>query len=573
MSALRGFTHVAGFGQRKRRRALVPPVAVVAAVLVLVASALCAAQARAAPFCAIHSSPSFVKDEPTESVADVVEVECEAALAGDTVELEAPGLCTKYGGSVTWSPPYPYAPTTGESTTVTLTGAGDATVALWGGPNCAQGTYVIMARLQAPPYNNFWTELEVRGPQVLSPGIYAIPATQTEDKLHGSVATVIEVSFSPYEFGPGAPVRIRAPELYAACSGAPHLAWIGPDANKLSGSAEEVTKVLLDLDGNAYVVLLGGTSCAPGSYLIEAQAEEAPYTTYSGNFTVKAAPLYPASPTASITSPVGGKTYETGSFVKSAFSCTEGTGGPGVESCTDSNGYSGTSGALDTWTVGPHTYTVTATSKDGLVGTTEIGYTVKLNPSKLYLAYKTPFTIGPIEKGDPINFRASNPEFVTSAGTIQCPDGQFNGTLLSNGFKTDQFEAPGGANFGGGPRGGTCTSAALGNVTIDVMPGHWRGTLKTSGKSQLYSSPSLAFSLSYGAGVVCHYTAAAATGKFNADGNPITISTTRQSFKLDKVASNSHGCPKTAGLTATWQLTTSLPGSAEEYPIVLAGNG
>lgn len=84
-------------------------------------------------------------------------------------------------------------------------------------------------------------------------------------------------------------------------------------------------------------------------------------------------------PTAEISEPVAGGTYVAGQSVWTAFSCSEGAGGIGMSSCTDSNGIktgTGGFGHLDTSTVGPHTYTVAALSKDGLSGSTSIDYTV-----------------------------------------------------------------------------------------------------------------------------------------------------------------------------------------------------
>jgi 6-phosphogluconolactonase (cycloisomerase 2 family) len=97
-----------------------------------------------------------------------------------------------------------------------------------------------------------------------------------------------------------------------------------------------------------------------------------------------------APPIAAITFPAAAQTYALNQVVPTSFSCTDSTYAPGISSCTDSNGASGptgstgpvgATGALGTATLGVHTYTVTATSRDGQSASAPLDYAVAAPPT------------------------------------------------------------------------------------------------------------------------------------------------------------------------------------------------
>jgi hypothetical protein len=114
-------------------------------------------------------------------------------------------------------------------------------------------------------------------------------------------------------------------------------------------------------------------SSMPGVHTLNVTATSSDGLTSANSITYTIA----AAPSASISSPVSGRRFTYGQKVLARFSCSEGSDGPGIASCT---GSSANGAAIDTSTAGTHTFTVTATSADGQSTTTRATYTV-LAPS------------------------------------------------------------------------------------------------------------------------------------------------------------------------------------------------
>ena len=111
----------------------------------------------------------------------------------------------------------------------------------------------------------------------------------------------------------------------------------------------------------------------PGTYSFTVTARSADGLSSSSSVTYTVAP--PGPPRIWLPLPTNRAVYAQGQPVNSFYLCADGTGGPGLTSCADQNGQ-GSGAAIDTSTLGSHTFTVTATSTDGQTASTTNTYRV-----------------------------------------------------------------------------------------------------------------------------------------------------------------------------------------------------
>lgn len=165
--------------------------------------------------------------------------------------------------------------------------------------------------------------------------------------------------------------ELAVPAASGVLSGVSQPSGIQPSAGVATPPAHG--SLTMEADGSFTYTPAPGYS-GGDSFKYQATDPSGSYATAQVTLTVA------APPSALISAPAAGNTFEVGQSVSTAFSCSEGAGGSGLLSCTDSAGVKTGSGHLDTSAVGSHVYTVTAVSKDGLTESTSINYTVVPKP-------------------------------------------------------------------------------------------------------------------------------------------------------------------------------------------------
>ena len=165
-------------------------------------------------------------------------------------------------------------------------------------------------------------------------------------------------------------------------------------------------------NGNGTATIAGTAAPASvGSYQLTIIATNGVSPTGTQSFDL----VVPGPPTATIKAPRSGGTYARGMSVGTSFRCVDSAQAPGIRSCIDSNGRSGSadegsgstgSGTLKTSTLGFHTYTLTALSLDGQQAQASISYAVIAGPAVVTVKIESS-TINSKHKTAAFSFKAS----------------------------------------------------------------------------------------------------------------------------------------------------------------------
>jgi DNA-binding beta-propeller fold protein YncE len=188
-------------------------------------------------------------------------------------------------------------------------------------------------------------------------------------------------AFSATPAPPGAPTLFNASASSDSDGAITSYAWNFGDGTSLTTTSPTVKHVYAHV--GSYNATLTVTDDAGCSTQIVFTGQTA-YCNGGPRAQANRALTIAALPSAQISSPVSGASYTPGQIVLAKYVCHEGTDGPGISSCAGpvANGQ-----PIDTSTVGQHSFTVTATSKDGQTSTSTVAYTVVLPNNRFIVSH------------------------------------------------------------------------------------------------------------------------------------------------------------------------------------------